>query len=544
MKGVSAASSPGIAIGRVQKLHAKHPPIPEYAIAPHQVHQEIERLKQAVAGALAELEEEKRHLEQLDAHEPLHILEALRMLLTDPELVDASAQIIHAQKINAEWALHKRLEQITALFEKMEDPYLRGKKSDVEQAVKRIQLQLKNPQEAKPTFNTGDPVILVGEEIGPIDIVQCWRMGFSGFISEAGGVDAHAVILARGLGIPALFGARGIVDASHEGQLIVLDGIRRTWILDPDEATLRYYEGQLGSLKEDEESLATFAEQPSLTKDGHPILILANLEVVEELELAKRIGVDGIGLYRTEFAFLQGGDLPDEEEQLRLYRRIVRAMEGKPVTFRLWDVGADKEGMFTRILGRKGHGENPAMGLRGVRLLLQRPDVLRTQLRALLRASIDGDVQILIPMVTNPMEVDAVRSHLFECSNAIGLSSLPPLGAMIETPSAALTASALAEVCDFLSVGTNDLIQFTLAVDRTDEDVAYLFNARHEAVQELLQRVVDAAKSQGIPISLCGEIAGDPQWTETLIQIGFESLSMSLNNVLRVRRQLANLRYQ
>ncbi len=539
-RGKAAAASTGIAVGRVQKIVAGRSPVPEFYIEAGDVSREIERLHQAIQDSIAQLEQQQASLADVRSKDPAHILDAHCMLLQDPELTNGARKLIDSKHINAEWALSRQLDVIEAIFDDIEDEYLRSKKSDVEQVGQRVLNNLADSRDMD--FGQHDQAtILVGESFSPSDAVHIWHQGLAGFVAEKGGANSHTVIVARGVGLPALIGATGIRERAKEGDTLVINGNNNEWILNPDEEELARYRNIASEIHASKSDLMSFADLPSISADGQALPLMANMEFIEELPLAREIGVDGIGLYRTEFLFLNSTSPPDEEEQFVHYRQIVQGMQGKPVTFRLLDIGGDKQALFEHMSGHAWMGDNPAMGMRGIRLLLHCPDILRTQLRALVRASAEGPLDLLIPMVVSVEEVQQTRAMLDECRRELDIHTPTPLGTMIEIPAAALIAEELAEVSDFFSVGTNDLIQYTLATDRADEEVAGIYNPSHHAIYRLLELAVQGAKKKGIPIAMCGELAADPQWSETLLRMGFDSLSMSLSNILPTRKRLREL---
>jgi len=543
LSGKAVAASPGIAISRVQKLTSGRAPIPEYNLSPDQVDKEIERLRIAVGSSLSQLKAQRASLLGMESKDPVHILDAHSMLLLDPQLTGEAEELIRDRHINAEWAIRQRLDEIEAMFDSIEDEYLRSKKGDVEQVGQRVLENLTGNNNFH-TSEHGKDVVLVSEEFTPSQAVQMWQQKIAGFVSEQGGTNSHTIIVARGVGLPALVGATRIMDVAHDGDTIIIDGNQGKWLINPPPDVLARYQHtaeQSGSLQQE---LRPYAEKPSTTADGHHLPLMVNMEFIEELPLALDVGAEGMGLYRTEFLFLNRDDLPDEEEQFDHYRQIVQGMQGQMVTFRTLDIGGDKEAVFQRIVGQRWGGDNPAMGLRGIRLMLCCESILRTQLRALLRAAEEGQVSILLPMISQVSEVVRVRELIEQCQEELGSDKKVPLGAMIEVPAAALIADQLAKVSDFFSVGTNDLIQYTLAADRGDEQIAELNNPGHAAVLTLLRLSVNAAKKADISIAMCGEMAGDTAWTETLLNMGFDGLSMSASRILEVRKHLSGLHYR
>jgi len=544
-RGTAVAASPGIVIGLAQKISPGQMPIPEKEIDADDIQDEIERLEQAIVDSVADLDAERLHLLELESQEPLHILDAQRLMLLDPDLSHKVLEMIRERQINAEWALHQQMSTITEVFEHIEDDYLRARKVDVEQVGMRIMHHLTGQEEKPLSLQTdGEKVILVGNDFTPLEIMRFWRQGAAGFIAEQGGTTSHSIIVARGVGLPALLGAEGVTSQIENNAPVILDGEQGLWITNPDHVTLSEYQRFTQVMDLLQEGLQAYARQPSVSADGHALKLMANMEVNDEVPLAHKIGVDGVGLYRTEFLLYNVDRVPVEEEQFQHYTSVLQGMEGLPVVFRLMDIGGEKPMLFEHIIGHDVCGMNPSLGLRGIRILLRTPDVLRVQLMALLRAADEGEVQILIPMVTHPDEIMRVRGMLDECARELGVQNRIPVGTMIEVPAAVMIADELAKVSDFFSVGTNDLIQYTLAADRSDDEVAYLYDASHPAVECMLRLTVHAAKKAGIPVTMCGEMAADIEWTERLMNMGFDALSMSLNHILPVRQHLRGLHYQ
>ncbi len=543
-RGTAVASSPGIAIGIAQKIDQGQSPIPERQIDAGHIREEIRRLEQAIIDAVADLDTERSHLLNLESQEPLHILDAQRLMLLDTDLSHKVIHMIGEKKINAEWALHQQISAICGVFEDIEDNYLRTRKIDIEQAGMRILHHLTG-REVKPIsfLANGEQVILISDDFAPLEIIRFWRQGVAGFIAGQGGINAHGIITARGIGLPALVGVEGAISQIEDGDPVIVDGERGVWIANPDDASLSEYQRLAQTMGLVQEGLQAFVRKASTSADGHVLKLMANLEVNDEVPLACAAGADGVGLYRTEFLLAGMDRLPGEDEQFRQYMRVLRGMEGLPVVFRLIDIGGEKPMLFEHIMGHAATGMNPSLGLRGVRILLHNPDVMRVQLMALLRVADEGEIHILIPMVTHPDEVVEVRRILNTCARALGVKNKIPLGVMIEVPAAVMVADDLAKVSDFFSVGTNDLIQYTLAADRADDEVAYLYDTSHPAVESMLRLTVRAAKKADIPITMCGEMAADRQWTERLMNMGFDALSMSVNHILPLREHLSRLHY-
>jgi len=544
IRGSAVASSDGIVIGHIQKLAAGRHPIPERTIEHSEIPFELQRLDRALHEALKELDEEQEHLIGIKSQEPLLILKAHRMMLLDPELIQKSHELIREKQINAEWAIRQQLDAIGIVFDEIEDPYLREKKSDVEQAGMRILRQLMGQSIKLELPSSARPQVLLAQEFTPQDIVTLWRLGIAGVIAEQGGMNAHSIIIARGIGLPALIGSDEILNRAEDGDAIILDAKLDKWILNPTEQDLEQYQSFIAALEVIRADLEHFANKSSVSSDGKNLPIMANLEFKEELPQTHRVGAEGIGLFRTEFAFLQSREMPSHSTQHQHYSHVIRSMKGAPVTFRLLDIGGDKPALFKQLSGYKYGGANPAMGLRGVRLLLHLPELLKHQLMALIKAAEDGPLNILVPMVTSVEEMEQIRDLVEACKLDLGVTNHIPVGAMIEVPAAVMIADDLAKVSDFFSIGTNDLIQYTLAADRGDEDVGTIYQPNHPAIYQFINLSVKAAKQASIPISVCGELAADPDWTQKFLNMGMDSLSMGLNSVLMIRKHLSRMKYQ
>jgi len=544
LSGTAAASSAGIVIGRVQKLAGGEFPVPERRIEEPDIEQEVRRFEQAVSASVVDFDSERLHLLELESQEPLHILDAQRLMLLDPDLSAKVVDFIRRQRINAEWAVHQQVTAIAEVFDHISDDYLRARKSDIEHVGQRILRHLSGCKELQLSIPDNEKLIVASEDFTPIEVIRLWRKGVAGFIAEKGGPNSHSIIIARGLSIPALIGAEGVLAQLKDGDRLVVDGEQSIWLANPSPAHEAEYLAMARGVDEEQRSLTEFSGRASLSSNGHALKLMANLEIEDELPQARMLGAEGIGLYRTEFLLTEANDLPDEDVQYQLYARVMRSMPGLPVTFRLMDIGGEKPLLFEHIAGHRMQADNPSLGLRGVRLLLRNKTVLRVQLRALLRAANEGDLRIIVPMVCRVEEMNEVRAQLADCAADLGITHTPLLGAMIEIPAAVIIADQLAEVCDFFSIGTNDLIQYTLAADRSDEEVAYLYDTTHPALEPMLRQTAQAAKHAGIDVSMCGELAADPRWTESLMNMGFDTLSMSLQHILPVRKHLASLHYQ
>lgn len=548
-EGYAVASSSGIVIGRAHKLCRGKQPVHKRMLEAAQVEAEVKRLIRAIDAACNEVDVERQHLLEHGSHDMLLLLDAHRMLIDDPELQQRVTQRISEERINAEWALQQEMAAIRQRFEQIDDEYLRNRKDDVEHAGKRILNHLLgNHTDISTRPDTASsanlPAIYVGDDFSVSDIVNIWRHGAAGVVIEQGGIDAHNIIVARGIGLPALVGAGDCLANLEEGEVAILDAERGCWIAAPESHEEAEYRKLISGFDHAQAELDAYACIPSRSSDGHELKLMSNIEFPEELEVAEHIGIDGIGLYRSEFLLLDRPDIPDEEAQYREYAEIVRRMAGKPITMRLFDIGGDKRWHHHELICRAEGCANPALGLRGIRLLLRWPDILEGQLRAMLRAGEEGAIHILVPMVTTEDEVKEVRKIAEHIHRKEGFTQPISIGSMIEVPASAIDAERLAKVSDFFSIGTNDLMQYTLAADRTDEEVATLYKSGHTAILHLIKLAISAAREAEIPVSVCGELSSCPEWTATFLNLGVDSLSMSLNRVLHIRRELSQLTYQ
>jgi len=540
-EGGAIAKSHGIVIGSIQKLSTGLRSIPKHTIEPHKVAHEKKRLHRAVTAALNELEVESQYLRQLHQQEPMLILDSHRMLLSDPAFIDYPQSLIQQDLINAEWALKRQLCHVIATFDGMKDSYLRSKRIDIEQVGERLMRQLMGLTFTPDIHTQPKSTVLVGYDLAPADMVSMWRSGVAGVICEQGSLNSHAIIIARSIGFPALMGVDIPLQHLCNGQTIILDAERGYWKLDPDADEQRAYQHFIDALNYTHSGLLQLASQPSHSAEGIALPIQANIEFKDELPLVQQMGAEGVGLFRSEFMFMQHNKEPSEEEQYQQYHQIVQNMQGQPITFRLLDIGGDKPVLFQQLTGHNYQAANPALGLRGVRLLLQSPDMLTRQLRALLRASQHGPIKILVPMVTRAEEMVQVRALMHACCASLQDVQAVPLGCMVEVPAAVMIADELAEVSDFFSIGTNDLTQYTFAADRADEEVAHCYQEGHPAILTMIRQTVLAAQHANIPVSVCGELAANPRFTQAFLDMGMDALSMSLHSILPIRRHLSRL---
>lgn len=552
------AVSRGIAIGRAVLVASSRMDVAHYFVAPEQVPSEIRRLRHARDAVVAELGRVQQGLQELAAKEAHHELSALldvhRMLLQDEQLEAGVKHWVVERHYNAEWALTSQLETVARQFDEMEDPYLRERKADLEQVVERLLRQLRgavsplqvavgeadiNLPTASAERQTDGALVLIAHDLSPADMLQFKQSVFAGFVTDVGGKTSHTAIVARSMDIPAVVGARTASTLVQQDDWVIIDGDAGVVIVDPSPIVLAEYQFKQRQGEVERERLSRIKNTPAVTLDGERIELLANIEQPEDTQAALAVGAVGVGLFRTEFLFMgRDGRLPDEEEQFAAYRRAVEGMHGLPVTIRTVDVGADKP------LERHTRDDhlNPALGLRAIRWSLAEPAMFLTQLRAVLRAAAYGKINLLIPMVAHTSEIRQVlallakaRMQLNERAEVYGEVRL---GAMIEVPAAALCTRMFLRHFDFLSIGTNDLIQYTLAIDRVDETVAHLYDPLHPAILHLVASVIAESRSQGKSVSVCGEMAGDPAMTRLLLGMGLRSFSMHPSQILTVKQQV------
>ncbi len=543
----------GIAIGRAVLVASSRVDVAHYFINPEQVPAEIERMRSARDAVIDELQRLQRDMPKDAPHELAALLDVHLMLLMDEELNTSVVQWIKERLYNAEWALSSQLEIIARQFDEMDDPYLRERKADVEQVAERVLHSLKGtgslvtkvtrparPQQELQLGDTDVPLVLIAHDLSPADMLQFKQSVFTGFVTDVGGKTSHTAIVARSLDIPAVVGARTASQLIKQDDWVIIDGDAGVVIVDPSPIILADYGFKQRQGDLERERLARLRHTPAVTLDGQKIKLLANIEMPEDTGAAITAGAVGVGLFRSEFLFMgRKGDLPGEEEQYQAYRRAVDGMNGLPVTIRTVDVGADKPIDEVR---RDAAHLNPALGLRAIRWSLADPAMFLTQLRAILRAAAHGKVNLLIPMLAHGSEIrqtmgliEQARHELDRRGQAYGPVHL---GAMIEIPAAALSLRLFLKYFDFLSIGTNDLIQYTLAIDRADESVAHLYDPLHPAVLRLIADTIAECQRQGKDVSVCGEMAGDVAMTRLLLGLGLRSFSMHPSQILSVKHQV------
>ena len=540
--GVSA----GIAIGPAHVVEAGYIDVPEYAIAEDAVAAEQQRFADAVAKSqrqLKKLKEKSAALHGTAAEELGFLLDAGLQMLTGSRVVRGVERRIAEQRINAEAAVRAEIIQVAQSFAALDDPYLAERADDIREVGDRLIRNLtQTPYQAFSRVPAGS--IIIAEDLTPADTALMDPQLVGGFATAVGGTESHTAIMARSLGLPAVLGLADLVGAVRTGDTVIVDGRAGRVVARPKASTLEEYERRRSEFARAERQLAGLRRLPAVTRDGTAVSLLANLELPRETDAAVAGGAEGVGLLRTEFLFMNRPDLPDEEEQYQALRTIIRGMDGRPITVRTLDVGGDK---LAGALDVEPGGANPALGLRAIRLSLKMTDLLETQLAAILRAGAHGPVRILLPMVSTMAETRQVREILAGVARRLKrrgaklADPLPPLGVMIEIPGAALAADALAQVADFFAIGTNDLTMYTLAIDRGDEQVAHLYNPLHPAVLRLIQFTTEAALRARIPISVCGEVAGDPRYAALLLGLGIRELSMAVTALPRVKQRIRSL---
>ncbi|MEZ5706745.1 MAG: phosphoenolpyruvate--protein phosphotransferase [Burkholderiaceae bacterium] len=552
--------SRGIAIGRAVVVASSRLDVAHYFIKPDQVAAEIERLRDARDAVAAEISKVQLSLSELtsnDAHPELSaLLDVHLMLLQDEQLTSGVKHWIVERHYNAEWALTTQLEIIARQFDEMEDPYLRERKADLEQVVERMLRFMRGvdspvaesvaPSADEKATDGGErdvPLVLIAHDLSPADMLQFKQSVFAGFVTDVGGKTSHTAIVARSMDIPAVVGARSASQVIRQDDWVIIDGDAGVVVVDPSPIVLAEYEQKRRQGEVERERLSRLRSTPAVTLDGQRIELLANIEQPADAAAALKAGAVGVGLFRTEFLFMgRNGKLPDEEEQFAAYVAAVEGMQGLPVTIRTVDVGADKP--LDRAVGARAADDhlNPALGLRAIRWSLSEPTMFLMQLRAILRAAAHGSINLLIPMLAHASEirqtlamVDRARAQLDEQGQVYGQVRL---GAMIEIPAAALSIPLFLRHFDFLSIGTNDLIQYTLAIDRADEAVSHLYDPLHPAVLHLLSNTIAQCRAQDKGVSVCGEMAGDVTMTRLLLGLGLRTFSMHPSQILAVKQQI------
>ncbi len=533
------AVSNGIAIGHAHLVSHTSLEVAHYVLPKNMVQDEIARFDAALDTARKELQALHANRPQYAGAEFEAFLDLHLMILNDSHISLAPREMIAREHCNAEWALKVQMDDLSAHFDAFEDAYLRERKTDVVQVAERLlKALLGHPGHVPPTPNHDGAIILVAHDLSPADLIQFKPHQFAAFVTDLGGATSHTSIIARGLNTPCVVGLHRARELLRENDTMIVDGTQGVVIVNPDKQILAEYKLRQSEIVLERQKLRRLRTARADTLDGTHIELHANIEVPHDLAEVNENGATGVGLFRSEFLFLNRDDLPDEEEQFEAYRTVAEGMKGLPVTIRTFDLGADKQLNHTKRVA-----SNPALGLRAIRLSLAEPKLFRTQLRALLRASHYGNVKILVPMLSSVSEINQTLHFIAMVKQELDAEGIPynrnvPVGGMIEIPAAALSLNAFTKKLDFLSIGTNDLIQYTLAIDRTDEEVAHLYDPMHPAVLHLLAHVISTASKVGVPISVCGEMAGELEFTRLLLGFGLRQFSMHPSQLLGVKQRV------
>ncbi len=536
----------GIAIGAARVMRQPDQDIPSYDIDPENIEQEVGRLKQAIRNAARRLATIDAQLPSEGASEIRGILNAHLLMLDDPMLSQELVSIIREQGINVEAALQRHANHLEKIFSEIDDPYLRSKSVDVAQIINRVQGALIDEQDDPDTSPEGenaegvlDAEIIVANDLTPADTIELNKHHIRGFITSLGGPISHTAILAKSLKIPAIVGLHGGIRYLRTGDLLIVDGKRGVVLVDPDEATLEAYQVRRKKILRRSQELEALIEEPATSLDGVEVALNTNIELPEEMPESESLNAAGVGLYRTEFLYMNRAGIPDEEEQYQKYSQVLNQTT-RPVTFRTLDIGGDKpvEGISVN-----NSSTNPALGRRAIRLCLHDLALFKPQLRAIYRAAVHGRVKLLVPMLSNMDELDQLFFLLHEVREELRSQQFDydpdvPVGGMIEVPAAAVAVDLFADKLDFLAIGTNDLIQYTLAIDRVDDEVNYLYDPLHPSILRLIQTTINAGKAARIPVSMCGEMAGNIRYTRVLLGMGLRDFSMDPSAILEVKRQV------
>ena len=538
MHGV--AVSGGIAIGFSHLVSHATLEVPHYALPKELLKEEIARFDRAIQSTREELESMRAHIPANAPAEVEAFLGVHLMILNDSTLSKVPRQLIEAQQCNAEWALTQQLENLLDQFDHIEDAYLRARQNDVQQVVERVlKVLLGHPGVPSSDVTPEEASILVAHDLSPADMILFKRHQFAAFVTDVGGATSHTAILARSLNIPSVVALHHARQLIRERELLIVDGGQGVVIINPDQHVLAEYRIKQNQWEIDQQKLKRLAGAATRTLDGATVELHANIELPQDVSLVHENGAAGVGLFRSEFLFMNRSDLPDEDEQFTAYRAVTEGLKGLPVTIRTLDLGADKQ--LTQM--EHGKSDNPALGLRAIRLCLAEPHLFHTQIRAILRASHYGKVKILIPMLSSLSELDQTLQHIKAAKESLDAEKKPydksiKVGGMIEIPAAALMVQSFAKKLDFLSIGTNDLIQYTLAIDRTDDAVAHLYDPLHPAVLQLVAHTIRTANRMGTPVAVCGEMGGDPSLTRLLLGFGLREFSMHPAHLLAVKQQV------
>ena len=533
--------SNGIAIGRAHLISNALLEVVQYDIEIKNIPLEVKRFEDAIAAVRVELNKIKSQLPSDSPKELSAFIDTHLMILNDKSLSSLPKSIIENEKCNAEWAIKKQMDSVVNQFDQIEDQYLRERKQDVIQVVERVIKILLGHSNQIAAKNKEKLTILVAHDISPADALHFKNHKYAAFVTDGGGVTSHTAILLRSLNIPSIVALQNARTLIRDNDLIIVDGSQGVVIVNPTLEIQKYYKSLQDSWSDEQEKLQRIKTKKSITKDGALIHLFANIEVPNDIISVNASGATGVGLFRTEFLFMNRQDMPDEEEQFQAYKKVAEAMGKRPVTIRTLDSGADKQ----TALNNKKISPNPALGLRAIRLCLSEPKIFMTQLRAILRASQFGNIKILFPMLSSISELRQTKLLLERAKASLRKDKVKfnekiLIGGMIEIPAAAISADIFAQELDFLSIGTNDLIQYALAIDRTDDAVSHLYNPLHPAVLKLIALTIKSAHKYKKSIAVCGEMAGEPKLTKLLIGMGVEQLSMHPSHILSVKEKVLN----
>lgn len=543
LKGIGV--SPGIVIGKAYILERGMPePVHFCCLKASETEGEVERFKNALKESREQLKGIKKKVEAADGRgkEHVRIIDAHLMILKDDMLINDTVKVIRDERVNAEWALSKVLKDLMQFFGKIDDEYLRSRSFDIEHIVNRVLVNLMGKRH-ESVADLNAPSVVVSHDLTPADTAQMVKGTVLAFLTDVGGATSHTAIMARSLEIPAIVGLESITRSVETGDTVIIDGATGTVIINPSESVIDVYMKRQERYKVYGRELFHYKDLPSETKDGRRIRLMGNIEMADEITSIAEHGGEGVGLYRTEFLFMNRVQLPTEDEHFRAYKQVVRKISPHPAIIRTLDVGGDK-----LLLGETNEEINPALGLRAIRFCLKNTDIFKTQLRGILRASAAGKVKVLFPMISGIDELRLSKAILEEAKAELKAEGKPfdpkiEVGAMIEIPSAAIIADLICKEVDFISIGTNDLLQYTLAIDRVNEHVAYLYEPMHPAVLRIIKSVADAAQAAGVSVGVCGEMAGEPAYALILIGFGIDQLSMNANSILKVKRLVRSVNY-
>lgn len=543
MKGIGVSS--GIVIGKAYIMErGVIEPLQYCYLDVSETEKEVERFNDAIKASREQLLRVKKKMEADGrGKEHIRIIDAHLMILKDNMLINDTIKVIRGERVNAEWAIKSVLKDIKEYFDKMDDMYLRERSMDIEHIVNRVLLNLMG-RKHESVADLKTPSIVIAHDLTPADTAQMVKGTVLGFLTDVGGRTSHTAIMARSLEIPAVVGLENITRKAEMNDIIIVDGTTGTVIINPSESVVDVYRNRRERYENYGKALFHYKNLPSETTDGRELRLMGNMEIVEEIDSLVEHGAEGIGLYRTEFLYLNRANLPTEEEHIKAYKHVVKRMAPQPVTIRTLDIGGDKALPDVE----KTVEINPALGLRAIRFCLKNTDIFKTQLRGILRASAHGKIKIMFPMISGIEELRRARAHLEEAKEELRAEGKAfdeniEVGVMIEVPSAAIIADLIVKEVDFISIGTNDLLQYSLAIDRVNEHVAYLYEPFHPAVLRIIKTVADAANSANVNVGVCGEMAGEPEYALILLGFGIRTLSMNAFSILRVKRLMRSVSY-